>query len=121
MATPNVANITKQHKYTGKGYLDYKMQPVDTVEELKSKFSNRNELKLGLTVTVLNPGGDNVPADYWYYYPFNDETGTFDTTAFPGWYPKVIEGQTGGDLFWIDGVASADAPDYEAWKDAGIE
>ena len=57
MADPKVTNMTKQLKYTGKGYLDYKMQPVDTVAELNSKFTNKNELKLGMTVTVLNGGG----------------------------------------------------------------
>lgn len=121
MATANVTNMTKQLKFTGKGYLDYKMQPVETVEELNDKFKNNNELKLGLTVTVLNGAGENVPLDYWYYFPFDDETGTFDTSVPPVWCPKVNGGQTGGDIFWQDGGESTSSPDFEAWKDAGIE
>ena len=121
MATANVTNMTKQLKYTGKGYLDYKMQPVDTVAELREKFTNRNELKLGLTVTVLNPNGDNVPVDYWYYHPYNEETGTYNMSAQPDWYPKVYPGgAVPGELYWEDGAAMGSA-DFEAWKDAGIE
>lgn len=114
--------MTKQLKYTGKGYLDYKMQPVENLAELKSKLKNKNELKLGLTVTVLNEGGNNTPTDYWYYYPYNPETETYDTTAQPGWNPKVYPGGSGsGDIFWEDGGASSTSSDYEAWKDEGIE
>lgn len=121
MADANVTNMTKQLKYTGKGYLDNKMQPVETVAELNSKFTNRNELKLSMVVTVLNGGGANVPLDYWYYYPYNEETGTFDTSVAPAWYPKPYPGQSaGGDLFWEDG-GEPGAADFEAWKDAGIE
>ena len=58
-----VTNMTKQLRYTGKGYLDYKMQPVNTVAELTSKFTSINELKLGMVVTVLNTDSDNVPVD----------------------------------------------------------
>ena len=121
MAEANVTNLTKQIKFTGKGYLDYKMQPVNTVAELKEKLVNWNELKLGLTVTVLNEEGDNMPKDYWYYYPFDDVSGKFDTTVPPDWYPKIYGGETGGDLFWVDGAESIYSPDFEAWKDAGIE
>ena len=119
MATPtNVTNLTKQLKYTGKGYLDYKMQPVSTVAELKEKFTSLNELKLGMVVTVLNGGGTNIPVDYWYYYPYNEETQTYDTSVAPDWYPKVYPGEGGGaaDLFWQDGAAPSD-PDFEAWKE----
>ena len=56
-------NMTSQLKYTGKGYLDYKMQPVSTLAELKEKFKKTSEVKLGLTVTVLNGGGTNIPLD----------------------------------------------------------
>ena len=121
MADANVTNMTKQLKYTGKGYLDNKMQPVDTVAELKAKFTNRNELKLGMVVTVLNENGDNVPVDYWYYHPYNEETGTFNMSAAPDWYPKPYPGQSvGSDLYWQDG-GEPGAADFEAWKDAGIE
>ena len=114
--------MSKQLKYTGEGYLDYKMQPVKTVAELTSKFTNINERKLGMVVTVLNPNGDNVPVDYWYYYPYNEATETYDTSVQPFWYPKVYPGGSSGpgEIFWEDGAAPGTA-DYEKWKDAGIE
>lgn len=120
MAT--VTNVTSQIKYTGKGYLDHKMQPVNTVAELKAKFTNKNELKLGMVVTVLNENGDNVPVDYWYYHPYYEATGTYDMTAAPDWYPKVYPGGSGepGEIYWEDG-APMSSPDFEEWKDAGIE
>ena len=122
MADANVTNMTKQLKYTGKGYLDYKMQPVETVAELKAKFTNKNELKLGMTVTVLNNGGDNVPVDYWYYHPYNEETGTYNTSVAPDWYPKVYPGGSSapGEIYWQDGAEPGSA-DFEDWKDEGIE
>lgn len=119
MAEANVTNMTKQLKYTGKGYLDNKTQPVETVAELKAKFTNRNELKLGMVVTVLNEGGEHNPVDYWYYYPYDEETGTYDTSVAPGWNPKIYPGN-GAQLFWEDGGEPGSA-DYETWKDSGIE
>lgn len=118
MADAKVTNISKQLKYTGKGYLDYKMQPVDNVEELAEKFKKKNELKLGMVVTVLNGGGENVPVDYWYFYPYDEVTETYDTSVAPNWQPKVYPG-TGGDIYWEDGGEPGTA-DYEAWKDEGI-
>lgn len=55
-------NYNYQLNYTGSGYLDAKMQPVDTIEKL-------NDIPLcqrfkGLTVTVLN-GENGKPCDYW--------------------------------------------------------
>lgn len=121
MADANVTNLTKQLKYTGKGYLDNKMQPVNTVAELKSKFTKKNELTLGMVVTVLNPDGDNKPVDYWYYHPYNEETETYDMSAAPDWYPKNYPGGGGpGEIYWQDGAEPGTAG-YEAWKDAGIE
>ena len=121
MAEANVTNMTKQLKYTGKGYLDYKMQPVDTVAELNEKFTKKNELKLGLTVTVLNGGGENVPIDYWYYYPYDEEAEAYDTSVAPDWHPKRYNAEGGeGEIFWEDGGEPGSA-DFEAWKDAGIE
>lgn len=114
--------MTKQLKYTGEGYLDYKMQPVNTVAELTSKFTSQSELKLGMAVTVLNGGGTNVPVDYWYYYPYDETTGTYDTSVAPSWQPKVYPGGAAGpgDIYWQDG-GEPGAADFEAWKDAGIE
>ena len=114
-------NMTTQLKYTGKGYIDYKMQPVNTVAELKEKLKKTNELKLGMVVTVLNENGDNVPCDYWYYYPYDPETETYDKTKPANWYPKVYPGGgEGGEIYWEDGAAPG-TTDYEAWKDNGIE
>ena len=112
-------NMTSQLKYTGKGYLDYKTQPVSTVAELKDKLKKTSELKLGMTVTVLNGDGTNTPVDYWYYYPYDEETETFDTTRPANWYPKRYTAD-GGKIYWEDGAEPGSA-DFEAWKDAGIE
>lgn len=51
-----------QLTYTGKGYLDAKMQPVP-------EFSDLNDIPrlqrfIGLTVTVLN-GDNGEPTEYW--------------------------------------------------------
>lgn len=55
-----IINYTDQFKYTGKGYLDAKMMPVNTFDDLK-KISLTQRFE-GLTVTVLNNGN---PQDYW--------------------------------------------------------
>ena len=55
-----IINYTDQLKYTGRGYLDAKMMPVQSVDDLKNiPLSQRFE---GFTVTVLNDGN---PQDYW--------------------------------------------------------
>lgn len=55
-----IINYTDQIKYTGKGYLDAKMMPVKTYDDLKAiQMSQRFE---GLTIVVLNDGN---PQDYW--------------------------------------------------------
>lgn len=55
-----IINYTDQIKYTGKGYLDAKMMPVKTFEDLKAiPPTQRFE---GLTIVVLNDGN---PQDYW--------------------------------------------------------
>lgn len=55
-----IINYTDQLKYAGKGYLDAKMMPVNTFDDLKSiPPTQRFE---GLTVVVLNDGN---PQDYW--------------------------------------------------------
>lgn len=55
-----IINYTDQLKYAGRGYLDAKMMPVKTYEELKSiPQTQRFE---GLTIVVLN---DGQPQDYW--------------------------------------------------------
>lgn len=55
-----IINYTDQIKYAGRGYLDAKMMPVQTVDDLKNiPATQRFE---GLTVVVLNHG---APQDYW--------------------------------------------------------
>lgn len=55
-----IINYTDQIKYAGRGYLDAKMMPVNTFEDLK-KISMTQRFE-GLTITVLNNGN---PQDYW--------------------------------------------------------
>lgn len=55
-----IINYTDQIKYAGKGYLDAKMMPVKTFEDLKNIPSTQRFE--GLTVLVLN---DGKPQDYW--------------------------------------------------------
>ena len=68
-------NYTEQVKYTGKGYLDAKMQPVAAKEDLMS--IPRSQRFVGLTVTVLDDGTGAGPVDYW----LKDNVST--------WVPKV--------------------------------
>lgn len=56
----SIINYTDQIKYSGGGYLDAKMMPVATVDDLKK--IDRTERFEGLTVTVLNNGN---PKEYW--------------------------------------------------------
>lgn len=57
-----IINYTDQFKYSGRGYLDAKMMPVQTVEDLK-KISLTQRFE-GLTITVLD-NGNGVQQDYW--------------------------------------------------------
>ena len=59
----SIINNTDQIKYTGKGYLDAKMQPVNTLGELIN--IPRAQRFIGLTVTVLDDGRGLGPVDYW--------------------------------------------------------
>lgn len=55
-----IINYTDQLKYAGRGYLDAKMMPVKSFDDLKSiPQTQRFE---GLTIVVLNDGN---PQDYW--------------------------------------------------------
>lgn len=56
-------NYAQQMYYTGAGYLDAKMQPVATLEDLQK--ITRSHRFIGLTVTVLNDGTGQGPRDYW--------------------------------------------------------
>jgi hypothetical protein len=72
-----IINYSDQLKYTGRGYLDSKMMPVKTVDDLKEiPITQRFE---GYTVTVLNDGN---PQDYWLV----------GGVANKYWVPKTING-----------------------------
>lgn len=72
-----IINYSDQLKYTGRGYIDAKMMPVQTVEDLKEiPITQRFE---GYTVTVLNDGN---PQDYWL----------IGGVANKYWVPKTING-----------------------------
>lgn len=60
-----VVNYANTIKYSGKGYLDEKMNPVANLAALEDKFDAIKELKAGMTVTVLDDGS-GVPTDYVY-------------------------------------------------------
>lgn len=71
-----IINYTDQIKYTGKGYLDAKMMPVATVDDLK-KISRTQRFE-GLTITVLNNGN---PQDYWLIGGTKDSNWTLKDTS----------------------------------------
>jgi hypothetical protein len=72
-----IINYTDQLKYAGKGYLDAKMMPVESVDDLKNiPLNQRFE---GFTVTVLNNGN---PQDYWLV----------GGTTNKYWVPKTVSG-----------------------------
>lgn len=56
-------NYNDQLVYSGRGYIDGKMQPVKNIEELDN--IPRNQRFIGLTVTVLDDGHGVGPRDYW--------------------------------------------------------
>lgn len=76
-----VINYSDQLKFTGKGYLDAKMMPVENVSDLKNiSITQRFE---GLTVTVLKDENGNVnPQDYWLIGGVTNSC----------WIPKTVSG-----------------------------
>lgn len=54
--------VSDQLRYTGKGYIDAKMQPVPEFSDLND--IPRSQRFIGLTVTVLN-GDNGEPTEYW--------------------------------------------------------
>lgn len=57
-----VLTYSDQIVFNGRGYLDSKMQPVATLEDLQK--IPRTQRFVGLTVTVLDDGSGK-PQDYW--------------------------------------------------------
>ena len=100
--------IGDQYSYNGKGYLDAKIQPVGTVEDLADAVLTRQKFQ-GLTITVLHPDGpDSLPADY--IYAVNPSTGNLewmrksgssDTTVDTN-TPDYIEISRDGQTFYVD-------------------
>lgn len=79
-----IINYTDQLKYTGRGYLDAKMMPVNSVDDLKAiSLTQRFE---GLTITVLNNGN---PQDYWLVGGITNKN----------WVPKTFNN---GDGNYVD-------------------
>ena len=76
-----IINYSDQLKYTGKGYLDAKMMPVENVSDLRNiSITQRFE---GLTVTVLKDGeGNTNPQDYWLIGGVTNSC----------WVPKTVSG-----------------------------
>lgn len=76
-----VINYSDQLKFTGKGYLDSKMMPVEKVSDLYNiSITQRFE---GLTVTVLkDEDGNSKPQDYWLIGGVSNSC----------WIPKTVSG-----------------------------
>lgn len=78
--------IGYQYTYNGPGYLDAKIQPVETVADLDSILLRQRFV--GLTVTVIHPdGADSKPADYWLVQDPNEEEGVLM------WERKTTDGK----------------------------
>lgn len=123
--------VGNQYIYNGPGYLDSKIQPVDSVEDL-NKILLRQRF-IGLTVTVIHPDGpDSQPADYWLIQDPNEEEGvlmwsrktlgggsdvTVDTQT-----PDYIKVTRDGDTFYVDAAGNF-IDDIEGLKEdvAGLE
>ena len=76
-----IINYSEQLKFTGKGYLDAKMMPVENVSDLKNiSITQRFE---GLTVTVLrDENGNTNPQEYWLIGGVTNSC----------WIPKTVSG-----------------------------
>ena len=107
--------VGNQYRYNGPGYLDSKIQPVESVDDLNSILLRQRFI--GLTVTVIHPDGpDSKPADYWLVQDPNEEEGvlmwerkttgggsdiTVDTNT-----PDYITVTRDGDTFYVDAAGN---------------
>lgn len=90
MANKIVGNT---YRYNGPGYLDNKIQPVETIDDL-NKILLRQRFE-GLTVTVLHPEGENsTPVDYWLVQDPNDEPGILMWVRKDAGLHTVVDTQT---------------------------
>ena len=79
--------VGNQYLYNGPGYLDAKIQPVESISDL-DKILLRQRF-IGLTVTVIHPEGPgSTPADYWLVQDPNEEEGVLI------WQKKTVEGES---------------------------
>ena len=107
--------VGNQYIYNGPGYLDGKIQPVESVDDLNAILLRQRFI--GLTVTVIHPDGpDSKPADYWLVQDPNEEEGvlmwerktagggsdiTVDTNT-----PDYITVTRDGDTFHVDAAGN---------------
>ena len=105
--------VGNQYIYNGPGYLDGKIQPVESVDDLNAILLRQRFV--GLTVTVIHPDGpDSMPADYILVQDPNEEEGvlmwvrkvaggstTVDTNT-----PDFIKVTRDGDTFYVDAAGN---------------
>lgn len=105
--------VGNQYIYNGPGYLDGKIQPVESVDDLNAILLRQRFV--GLTVTVIHPDGpDSMPADYILVQDPNEEEGvlmwvrkvaggstTIDTNT-----PDFIKVTKDGDTFYVDAAGN---------------
>ena len=105
--------VGNQYIYNGPGYLDGKIQPVESVDDLNAILLRQRFV--GLTVTVIHPDGpDSMPADYILVQDPNEEEGvlmwvrkvagsntTIDTNT-----PDYIKVTKDGDTFYVDAAGN---------------
>lgn len=77
-------------RYTGGGYLDAKMQPVETLTDLNA--ITRTQRFVGLTVLVLDDGTGNGPREYFL------KDGTSNTHWVLKEYHTKLDTITGDDI-----------------------
>lgn len=107
--------IGNQYLFNGPGYLDSKIQPVETVNDLNAILLRQRFI--GLTVTVIHPDGpSSKPADYWLVQDPNEEEGvlmwerkstgggeaiTVDTNT-----PDYIKVTRDGNTYYVDAAGN---------------
>ena len=100
-----IINYTDQLKFAGKGYLDAKMMPVATIDELYQ--IPRTQRFEGLTITVLNNGN---PQDYYLVGGTSDANWTLKESRMV----KDLEERVVSLTERIDSLAISDAENTEA-------
>ena len=107
--------IGNQYLYNGPGYLDSKIQPVESVSDLDAILLRHRFI--GLTVTVAHPDGpDSKPADYWLVQDPNEEAGVlmWERKTTGGGETIVVDTQTPdyitvtktGNIYYVDAAGN---------------